>query len=183
MTQVAGFSSASWARAQHGRRRREPAADHDHALARVLGLPPAEHVVHPVADLLLGRDLAGRRDAAVADPGVPAVGAGAIEDDVRLLEPLGPLVVAQEQPERACAARLRIVRRVGLEKPGPADRDHERPRLDRVAELGREGQRDQVGVPVLEPGEEVVRAGELVLRVFLADQVEAERGASSSRTG
>ena len=106
----------------HGRRRGEAAADHDHALAGVVGLALAEHVVDAIGDLLLGRDLAGRRDAAVAEPGVPAIGAGAIEHDVGLLEALGPLVVAQEQAERSAHA-ARVGRRVGLEDPGTADGD------------------------------------------------------------
>jgi hypothetical protein len=55
----------------------------------------SENVRQFVDDVRFGGGLAQRRDAAVAEPAVPVVGTGAVEDDVGLLDPLR-LVLAND---------------------------------------------------------------------------------------
>ena len=81
-------------------------------------LAPVQHIIDAERDLLLGRDFANRRNAAVADPRMPAVCTGAIQNDVRFRELLGALVVAHEESKRNCPA-FRHRRRLGLEHSSP----------------------------------------------------------------
>ena len=89
ITQVSRLLLGQGRQVADGRRRRVAGADHQDRLAGVDGPALAEHVFQAVGDVRLGGELADRRDAAVAQPAVLAVGAGAIEHDVGLLDALG----------------------------------------------------------------------------------------------
>src|SRR5205814_6767830 len=90
---------------------------------RLAGLvlePLAQDVVHAVADLRFRGQLAQRRDAAVAEPTMLAIGAGAIEHDVRVGGALTPLGFLEQQAKRLPAAPA-VAGAFMLEQAAPAD--------------------------------------------------------------
>src|SRR5262249_60032930 len=76
------------------------AGDDEDVLAGVVVPALAEDVVEAVGDVLLGSQLALRRNAAVAQPAMLPVRAGAVEHNVGFLQTLALLLVADEQAER-----------------------------------------------------------------------------------
>src|SRR5262249_9656367 len=138
------------------RRRGVAGADEQDALAGVMALALAKYVVEPVARLIVRRDLADRRDPAVAEPAVIRVGAGAIEDDVRFLDALH-VPLAQEQSKRALAA-LRVARRLRLQEPRSANLHDGCFGLDAVLQQIARGERRNVGVDVLDASDAITVA-------------------------
>ena len=104
-------------------------------------------------------------DAAVAEPAMLAVGAGAVEHDVGLLDALAALVVAQQQAERLLPPRG-VAGSSSLRRPRRPMCSTLRLGLQAVVQRRRLGQRLEVGGEVFAAGDAVVVGGEVVLRLL-----------------
>src|SRR5262249_54973498 len=148
-----------------GRGRGVAAADDHDVLAGVVIAFSAAYVFESVGEVLLGGPFAQGRDAAVAEPAVLPVGACAIEDDVRFLDALLALAVAQEKAKRLLGA-LRIADPLGLEVTLAADVQHFHAGLDDAAQQTRLRQGLEVALHVLASGDAIAPGGELVPGIF-----------------
>src|SRR5262249_14168325 len=149
----------------HGRGRGVARADDEHVLAGVGRAALAEYVLQPVGDVRLGRQFTNRRDAAVAQPAVLPVGAGAVEYHVRLLEALGLRGVAEEQPDRLPAA-VWVVGALASEQAAPPDVQHLRFRANAILEVHCLRQWLKIGGDVPSAGDALRFGGKSVLAMF-----------------
>src|SRR5262249_27251976 len=113
-----GLLFAERGEAADGGRGRVTGADDEDVASRVDVAALAEELLQAVGDVSGASFLARRRDAALAHPAMRAVGAGAVEDDVRLVDALAAPGVANDEEERLLTA-ARVARGVALEKAAP----------------------------------------------------------------